>query len=74
MISVIGYIALTLNISGNMLLAHKNIWGWIVRLVTNITWILYAVQVDNGEPMALNHIIFFGINIYGFIKWRRERV
>lgn len=72
MTALLGYSALVLNVTGNLMLARKNIWGWIVRLLTNVAWIAYAVQVSGGEPMALNHILFFGINIYGFWHWRRS--
>jgi nicotinamide riboside transporter PnuC len=71
MIALIGYAAFGLNIVGNILLAHKSIFGWVVRLVTNVVWVAYAVQVDGGEPMLLNHLTFFGINIYGWWNWRR---
>lgn len=71
MIVLVGYAALALNVGGNMLLAHKNIWGWVVRLATNAAWIAYAVQVDDGEPVALNHAVFLCINVYGLCRWRR---
>lgn len=70
MIIAVGYAAFVLNVGGNLLLAHKNTFGWLVRLVTNVVWVVYAVQIDDGGPMALNHIVFFGINIYGLFKWK----
>ncbi len=73
MINTLGYIAFVLNVAGNLMLARKNIVGWIVRLVTNVVWVAYAVQVEGGfeQPMALNHLTFFGINIYGWWHWHR---
>ena len=67
---IIGYISTALNVWGNLMLAQKNIGGWLVRLLTNIGFIVYAIQIEGGEPMALNHVLFFGINVYGFWKWR----
>ncbi len=69
MIVAIGYAAIVLNVAGNLLLAHKNMAGWAVRLLTNAAWIAYAVQVESGEPMAVNHVLFMGINLYGLWKW-----
>ncbi len=69
MIIAIGYTALALNVAGNLLLAHKNAAGWVVRLLTNVAWIVYAVQVESGGPMVLNHLIFLGINLYGMRQW-----
>lgn len=73
MIAAIGYVAFVLNVAGNLMLARLNIWGWGVRLLTNVAWIAYAVQIPGGGPMWLNHIVFFGINIYGFWHWRRRK-
>lgn len=69
----IGYLAFVLNVVGNLLLAHRNIGGWVVRLVTNVLWVAYALQVSDGGPVALNHVVFFGINVYGFWKWRQRK-
>ena len=64
-VEAIGYVAFVLNVAGNLMLARKNVWGWIVRLVTN---------VPGGGPMWLNHAAFFMINIYGYREWRRRAV
>ena len=66
----VGYLAFVLNVVGNLMLARLNVWGWIVRLVTNVAWIIYAVQVPGGGPMWMNHAAFFAINVYGWKKWR----
>ena len=73
--AAIGYAAFALNVAGNLMLARKNIAGWLVRLATNVVWIIYAVQVEGGleQPMALNHITFFGINIYGWWHWSQAK-
>lgn len=70
MVEAIGYAAFGLNVAGNLMLANMNAWGWIVRLVTNVAWIAYAVQIPGGGPMWMNHVAFFAINIHGFRKWR----
>ncbi len=54
------------------MLAHKNAWGWAMRLVTNVLWVAYALQIDGGGPMWMNGIAFFGINLYGFRQWRKS--
>jgi len=72
-IAAIGYAALVLNVAGNLLLAHKNAAGWTVRLLTNVAWVAYAVQVDGGAPMVANHAIFMGVNLYGLHKWAKTR-
>lgn len=71
MIEAIGYLATVLNVAGNLMLTRKNVWGWIVRLLVNVLYIIYAVQVEGGGPMWVNHAIFIVINIEGWRKWRQ---
>lgn len=60
------------NVAGNLMLARMNVLGWLVRLATNVLWIAYAVQVESGGPMWLNHAAFFAINVYGFREWKNK--
>lgn len=73
MVEAVGYLAFALNVGGNLLLARRNIWGWVVRLATNVAWIFYAAQVPGGGPMWVNHLVFLGVNLYGFVLWRADR-
>lgn len=68
----VGYTAFITNVAGNLMLARLNVWGWIVRLLTNVLWIVYAIQIESGGPMWLNHLTFFAINVYGFRTWKRR--
>ena len=64
----IGWLALTLNIWGNLALAKKSIKGWTIRLVCNVAFIIYSYAFSVW-PLLANHIIFAYINIYGWHKW-----
>ena len=63
-----GWIALCLNVLGNLDLANKSIRGWIIRLACNVTFILYSYDYA-AWPLLVNHIIFMFVNVYGFYKW-----
>lgn len=69
-VEVIGYVAFLTNVFGALLLARMNAWGWVARLVANVLWVAYAVQIEGGGPMWVNHLAFFGVNMYGFREWR----
>ncbi len=71
MIEIIGYVATALNIWGNLLLAKQSIQGWLVRLATNVVYVVYALQIDQGLPVVANHVLFFGINLYGLRQWKK---
>lgn len=59
------------NVLGNMLLAHKSQRGWGVRIASNVLWLVYAGK-HQSFAMAANGVTFMGINVYGWLKWRRE--
>ncbi len=68
----IGIAGFLTNVAGNMLLAHKSQRGWGIRILSNVLWLVYAGKTQS-VAMLLNGVTFMGINIYGWVKWRRER-
>jgi hypothetical protein len=65
------YVAIGLNVWGNFALARKAAYGWWVRIACNLIWGVYGVALVSW-PNIINSIIFFGINVYGIIVWRRK--
>jgi nicotinamide riboside transporter PnuC len=70
---ITGYVATALNVAGNLMLTRMNVWGWIVRLLVNVLYVIYAVQIESGGPMVVNHVVFMSINIEGWRKWKRMK-
>lgn len=69
----VGVLATVTNIWGNLALAKLETRGWVIRLLTNVLFIVYSAHVWGGWPIMLNHIAFFVINIVGWVKWRHAR-
>lgn len=67
----IGFGGFVTNVAGNMLLTAKNSHGWWVRIVSNALWLAYA-GVTSSFAVTANAVVFSAINVYGWIKWRRE--
>lgn len=67
-----GWLASFFNIVGNIALAKKNISGWILQIVACAAWTIYSLLI-HSRPLFVINIIFAGINLYGFVKWRKER-
>ena len=67
---VVGWVAFALNVWGNMMLTTKTRAGWAVRLVCNVCWLPYAVLTGAWALLA-NHVVFMGINVLGWVRWRR---
>lgn len=70
-VEITGYLATALNVAGNLMLAKQSVSGWLVRMLTNVVYVVYALQIEQGMPVVANHVLFFGINIYGFYSWRK---
>ena len=68
---VLGWVAAILNVVGNLMLTTKGTRGWIVRLVCNLTWMPYGVYTK-AWALCANHMLFVGINAYGWWKWHRD--
>lgn len=69
----LGWVALALNVWGNLELTGKTTRGWIVRLACNGCWIPYAVATGAWALLA-NHLLFAAINVYGWRKWSPHRL
>lgn len=66
---LLGWVALALNVWGNLALTSRGSAGWWIRLACNACWIPYAVYTGAWALLA-NHCLFAGINVYGWNKWR----
>ncbi len=66
----LGWLALALNIWGNLALTSKGQSGWIIRLACNGCWIPYSIATAAWALLA-NHVLFAAINVYGWRKWKR---
>lgn len=67
---VLGWVAFALNVWGNLALTTKGSRGWIIRIFSNACWIPYGL-CTSAWALTANHLLFAGINVYGWRKWRR---
>jgi hypothetical protein len=70
-LDALGWLAFVLNVWGNLALTSKGVSGWIIRLACNVCWVPYAIATGAWALLA-NHLLFMGINAYGWWKWTRE--
>jgi hypothetical protein len=69
----IGIVGFLTNVWANLLIARKSESGWIVRLVSNVLWLVFGLA-QASLANTLNAVAFAGINVYGLCRWRRERL
>ena len=65
------WIAPVLTFTALYLLGEKNRWGFVVGMVGCLCWIMMGVLV-NSIPQIIANIIFFIINLRGWIKWSKD--
>lgn len=73
LIEAVGIVAFLTNVWANILIARKSETGWVVRLVSNAFWLAFGIAAFSVANI-LNAVTFAGINVYGLLRWRRERL
>jgi hypothetical protein len=66
----IGAAAFALNVWGNLELTKQTNRGHIIRLCSNVCWLIYSPLVG-AWALFLNHSTFAAINVLGFHRWRQ---
>lgn len=70
---IIGVLGFVTNVWANILLARKTEAGWIIRLGANVLWMVYGLAIVSLANI-LSSGVFAVINVYGWRRWRRERL
>ena len=47
--------------------------GWLVWILGNLCWIAYNWFGEWNTPMVLMYVVYFIINVGGFVKWSRDK-
>jgi nicotinamide riboside transporter PnuC len=45
--------------------------GFVLGILGNVAWIIFAVMVESPANV-LSSLIYMGFNIHGWLKWKRE--
>ena len=48
----------------------KKRMGWLMWILGNIAWIAVNIIGTFNLPMVIMYIVYFIINVAGFIKWK----
>jgi len=68
---MLDWAASILELSGDTIIGNKNKYGFILKLLCNVLWILYVFL--NGHTYGLLLVVCPAviINIRNFIKWKK---
>ena len=72
MVLILSIIATILSLGGNILIAIKKRSGWLVWILGNIVWILINFLSVMNVPMVLMYVVYFILNIIGYINWKKD--
>ena len=72
LVIIISIIALILSLTGNIMVNFKKKSGFIIWGVSNIAWIVVNLIGPINIPQIIMYLMYMGLNIHGFILWRRK--
>lgn len=72
-VETVGVLGFITNVWANLLLARKSETGWAIRLGANVLWLVYGLAILSLANI-LSSVVFAGINVYGWRRWRKERL
>lgn len=61
------------SLGGNLLIMAKKRLGWLVWILGNLCWIGYNWFGEWNTPMVLMYVVYFVINVGGFIEWSKKK-
>lgn len=65
------WIAMALTFFAIYSLGNKQRRGFVIMMAGNTCWIILAFKFQS-LGMVLANVVFFAMNLRGFIRWRRE--
>ena len=68
---LIGWIATLMLLLGYILNARKKISSWVIWMIGNTLMCMYAILIESNSIAFLSTVLV-GLNIYGFISWKRQ--
>lgn len=72
-IELLGVLAALFELLGLYLLSRKIIYGFLINLLCNISWILYVCLSKNAYGLLIVCIFALYLNTKGYLYWKENR-
>jgi hypothetical protein len=60
-------------ILGIYFVGKKTVWGWLILLLNEAIWVVYAVMTEQYGFIAMGFVYAY-VYIKSFITWRKEEI
>jgi hypothetical protein len=67
------WVLAAIGVCGIYFVGKKTIWGWIVLLVNEVIWVVYAVTTKQ-YGFIFSAIAYAIVYVKSFIHWRRDEL
>ena len=67
---IIGWLGTICILFGYYLNAQKYNSSWVVWFLGNLFMLVYSISIS-ASPQVLLAIVLMGLNVYGYINWRK---
>jgi len=71
MISLLAWLAVTLEMFGNWIIGDKHRWGFVIKMIGSVAWLTVAV-LSGIHGLIASAILGFMISCRNFIHWRKN--
>lgn len=71
MIALLAWIAVTLEMSGNWLIGSKRRWGFLIKILGSVAWLVMALMSNIGG-LIVSAILGGFISYRNFRAWRQR--
>lgn len=65
------WVLATIGVLGIYFVGRKTVWGWLVLLVNEVIWIVYALTTKQ-YGFIVSAIAYAIVYVRSFIHWRRD--
>lgn len=72
MVLFLSILGMLFSLGGNLLLIKKKKSGWLTWIIGNLLWIIVNFIGELNIPMVLMYIVYFIINVCGYIEWTKK--
>lgn len=64
-----------LSLAGNVLINFKKKIGYIIWITSNVAWIaVNLISVQPNYPQIIMYLIYIGLNVQGYMYWRKHKI